>query len=70
MSIDVGEKLPAATFKVKTETGLGDITSDELFSGKKVVVFAVLGKTGSGLFVCVYANLICLLFFPSYMISI
>lgn len=43
MTISVGDRMPAATFKVKTDDGLADMTTDEVFSGKKVVVFAVPG---------------------------
>ena len=43
MTISVGDKLPAATFKEKTADGPVEITTDQLFSGKKVVLFAVPG---------------------------
>jgi peroxiredoxin len=43
MSIAVGDKLPDATFKVRTPDGLKDLTTDELARGKKVVLFAVPG---------------------------
>ena len=43
MSIAVGDKLPDATFKVRTPDGLKDLTTDELTRGKKVVLFAVPG---------------------------
>jgi peroxiredoxin len=43
MTIQVGDKIPAATFKCVTAEGPKDITSDELFRGKKVVLFAVPG---------------------------
>jgi len=43
MTIQVGEKIPAATFKCVTPEGPKDITTDELFRGKKVVLFAVPG---------------------------
>ncbi|GAB1581295.1 peroxiredoxin [Phyllobacterium phragmitis] len=43
MTIRVGDKVPAATFKVKTAEGIKDITSEELFGGKKVVLFGVPG---------------------------
>ncbi|MFD1745577.1 peroxiredoxin [Rhizobium helianthi] len=43
MAINVGEKLPQATFKEKTADGPVEITTDELFKGKKVVLFAVPG---------------------------
>jgi glutaredoxin/glutathione-dependent peroxiredoxin len=43
MTIKVGDKIPAATLKLVTAEGPKDITSDELFRGKKVVLFAVPG---------------------------
>lgn len=43
MTIAVGDRLPAATFKVRTPDGLADLTSDELFAGKTVALFAVPG---------------------------
>jgi glutaredoxin/glutathione-dependent peroxiredoxin len=41
--IAVGEKLPDATFKVKDEEGTRDLTTAEIFGGKKVVLFGVPG---------------------------
>lgn len=43
MTIKVGDKLPQATFRVMTSEGPAAKTTDELFSGKKVVLFAVPG---------------------------
>jgi peroxiredoxin len=43
MTIQVGDKIPAATLKAVTPEGPKDITTDELFRGKKVVLFAVPG---------------------------
>lgn len=43
MTIAIGETIPAATFKEKTADGPVEITTDALFKGKKVVVFAVPG---------------------------
>jgi peroxiredoxin len=43
MTIKVGDKIPATTFKHVTPEGPKDITTDELFGGKKVVLFAVPG---------------------------
>lgn len=40
MPIAVGDKIPSVTLK---RTDMSDITTDELFSGRKVVVFAVPG---------------------------
>jgi peroxiredoxin len=43
MAIQIGDKLPSATFKEKTADGPVDISTDTLFAGKKVVLFAVPG---------------------------
>ena len=43
MTIKAGEKMPAGTLKRMTKEGPKDITTDELFKGKKVVVFSVPG---------------------------
>jgi peroxiredoxin len=43
MTIQVGEKIPSATLKVKTDEGIKDVTTDELFGGKTVVLFALPG---------------------------
>jgi peroxiredoxin len=43
MTISVGDKLPEATFKTMTPDGAKPITTAEIFSGKKVVLFAVPG---------------------------
>jgi len=43
MTIQVGDKIPATTFKYVTPEGPKDITTDELFGGKKVVLLAVPG---------------------------
>jgi len=43
MTISAGDRVPSATFKVKTDDGLADMTTDDVFAGKKVVVFAVPG---------------------------
>ena len=43
MAIGVGDKLPDATFKVRTADGLKDMTTAEIFGGKRVVLFAVPG---------------------------
>lgn len=48
MSIKVGDKLPAATFKVMGAEGPKDMTSAEVFGGKKVVLFAVPGAFTPG----------------------
>ena len=43
MTISVGDPLPAAKFKEKTTDGMAEITSADIFNGKKIVVFAVPG---------------------------
>lgn len=48
MTIAVGEKLPAATFKTMTEDGPEEMTTAEIFAGKKVVLFGVPGAFTPG----------------------
>lgn len=43
MTIKVGEKLPSATFMTMSAEGPKPMSSDELFAGKKVALFAVPG---------------------------
>jgi peroxiredoxin len=43
MTIKVGDKLPEAKFRVTTPDGPAWKTTDELFKGKKVVLFGVPG---------------------------
>lgn len=43
MTIAVGDKIPSAKLKTMTAEGPKDITTDEIFAGKKVVLFAVPG---------------------------
>ncbi|MBT8422462.1 MAG: peroxiredoxin [Gammaproteobacteria bacterium] len=43
MTISVGDKMPAGEFAIMTNDGPGKITTDELFSGKRVVLFSVPG---------------------------
>jgi peroxiredoxin len=43
MTISVGDKLPEATFKTMTADGAKALTTAEIFSGKKVVLFGVPG---------------------------
>lgn len=43
MPIAVGDRLPDATFKVRTPDGLQDLTVKDLTAGKKVALFAVPG---------------------------
>jgi peroxiredoxin len=43
MTIKVGDTLPSTTFRVMTADGPKPKTTDEVFKGKKVVLFAVPG---------------------------
>ncbi|BDA83103.1 peroxiredoxin [Aureimonas sp. SA4125] len=43
MTISIGDKLPNAVLKTRTEDGPTDISTAEIFDGKKVVLFAVPG---------------------------
>ena len=43
MAIAIGSALPHAKFKVMSATGPSEISSEELFKGKKAVLFAVPG---------------------------
>ncbi|HEV8031679.1 MAG TPA: peroxiredoxin [Stellaceae bacterium] len=43
MTIKVGDKVPSATLKYLSLEGPKEITTDELFRGKKVALFAVPG---------------------------
>jgi len=43
MPIKVGDKLPSTTFRVMTAEGPKPKTTDEVFKGKKVALFAVPG---------------------------
>jgi len=43
MSIQAGEQMPAGSFGVMTAEGPGALSTDELFSGKKVVLVSVPG---------------------------
>lgn len=43
MTISAGEKMPAGTFGIMTEAGPGAISTDKLFTGKKVVLVSVPG---------------------------
>jgi peroxiredoxin len=43
MTIQAGDHIPQATLSVMTDTGPTPVTTDELFGGKKVVLFAVPG---------------------------
>lgn len=43
MTIRVGDKMPAGSLGVMTADGPGSVSTDDLFTGKKVVLFAVPG---------------------------
>lgn len=43
MAIQVGEKLPGGTLQVAGAGGIEGMTTDQLFAGRKVVLFAVPG---------------------------
>ena len=43
MAIKVGDKVPSATLQHMTAEGPADISTDEVFGGKKVVLFALPG---------------------------
>ncbi|MFA7554303.1 MAG: peroxiredoxin [Spongiibacteraceae bacterium] len=48
MTVKTGDKLPAGTFKIMGSEGPKDVTTAELFDGKKVVMFAVPGAFTPG----------------------
>jgi peroxiredoxin len=43
MTIKVGDRIPSVKLKHMTKDGVKDITTDELFKGKKVALFALPG---------------------------
>jgi peroxiredoxin len=43
MAIKVGERMPSGTLKMMTKDGPKDVTTEDLFKGKKVVLFSVPG---------------------------
>jgi glutaredoxin/glutathione-dependent peroxiredoxin len=43
MAIKPGDRMPSGTLKTMTKDGPKDITTDEIFKGKKVVLFSVPG---------------------------
>ena len=43
MTISVGDKMPAGSFTVMSDDSPGAVTTDELFAGRKVVLFSVPG---------------------------
>jgi peroxiredoxin len=48
MTIQVGDKVPSVNFKHMTDQGPADISSEEVFAGKKVVFIAVPGAFTPG----------------------
>ncbi|ARN73630.1 peroxiredoxin [Oceanicoccus sagamiensis] len=48
MTVQVGDKLPAGSLKVMGAEGPQEVTTSELFDGKKVVMFAVPGAFTPG----------------------
>lgn len=48
MAIQVGDNIPESTLKTMGEKGPQDITTQEIFGGKKVVLFAVPGAFTPG----------------------
>ena len=43
MTISIGDRLPDTIFKTMAEDGAKSVTTDEIFAGKKVVLFGVPG---------------------------
>jgi glutaredoxin/glutathione-dependent peroxiredoxin len=43
MAIAIGDRLPEATFRVMEDDGIKTLSTEEVFGGKKVVLFAVPG---------------------------
>jgi peroxiredoxin len=43
MTIKVGDRMPSGTLHTMTDSGPAPVTTDELFKGKKVVLFSVPG---------------------------
>tara|TARA_R100001377_G_scaffold63163_1_gene38847 strand:+ start:276 stop:755 length:480 start_codon:yes stop_codon:yes gene_type:complete len=48
MTIAIGDKIPAATLKIMGAKGPEDISTETIFKGKKVVMFAVPGAFTPG----------------------
>jgi peroxiredoxin len=48
MTINAGDKIPTCTLKTMGEQGPADITTDDIFAGKKVLMFAVPGAFTPG----------------------
>lgn len=60
MTIQQGEKIPAVILKVMGEKGPEDITTEQIFAGKKVALFALPGAFTPG---CSLAHL------PGYVVN-
>jgi peroxiredoxin len=43
MAINVGDKIPTATLRIKGEDGIAEVSTDDLFNGKKVAFFGLPG---------------------------
>jgi peroxiredoxin len=48
MTLKVGDKLPSITLKTMTDDGPKTITTDEIFAGKKAILFALPGAFTPG----------------------
>jgi peroxiredoxin len=48
MTIKAGDKIPSGTLKIMGEKGPTDISTNEIFAGKKVLLFAVPGAFTPG----------------------
>ena len=48
MTISTGDKIPAGTLKIMGAEGPQDLSTDEIFAGKKVLMFAVPGAFTPG----------------------
>ena len=48
MTIQTGDQVPACTFKTMGENGPQDITTEQIFNGRKVLLFAVPGAFTPG----------------------
>ena len=48
MAIQIGDSIPACTLKTMGDKGPADISTEEIFAGKKVVLFAVPGAFTPG----------------------
>ncbi|MCB1855639.1 MAG: peroxiredoxin [Pseudomonadales bacterium] len=60
MTIKTGDKIPSGTLKTMGEKGPTDITTEDIFAGKKVLLFAVPGAFTPG---CSLAHL------PGYVVN-